>query len=153
MNGDTHRISRGMRTLLLCAAAATLSACVTVPVVEPYAGAQVDPNSPAAAAIQAQADQRGAWPTFAGIPEIPTDLRTDEGWRTTVGEVEGDRLALLNATAPSTWTLTDTAGFAARMQDLIDFDPGDVPSAGQAAATEAWAAQMRARATPPPRPR
>ena len=153
MNGDTHSFWRGMRTLLLCTAAATLSACVTVPAVEPYAGAEVDPNSPAAAAIQAQAARQSAFPTFEGIPQIPTDLRTDEGWRTTVGEVEGDRLALLNATAPSTWTLTDTAGFAARMRDLVDFDPGDVPPAGQAAATEAWAAQMRARATPPPRPR
>ena len=38
MNGDTHSFWRGMRTLLLCTAAATLSACVTVPVVEPYAG-------------------------------------------------------------------------------------------------------------------
>ena len=45
------------------------------------------------------------------------------------------------------------SAFAARMQDLIDFDPGDVPSAAQAAETEAWAARMRARATPPPRPR
>lgn len=153
MNGDTHSIWRGMRMLLLCGAAASLGACVSVPAVEPYAGAEVDPNSPAAAAIQAQAAERGAWPTFEGIPEVPTDLRGDEAWRMTVGEVEGDRLALLNATAPSTWSLTDTAGFAARMRDLIDFDPGDVPSAGQAAATEAWAAQMRARATPPPRPR
>ena len=153
MNGDMHTISWGRRTLLLCAAAVSLSACVSVPVVEPYADAKVDPNSPAAAAIQAQAARQSAFPTFEGIPQIPTDLRTDEGWRMAVGEVEGDRLALLDATAPSTWSLTGTEAFAARMQDLIDFDPDDVPSAAQAAETEAWAARMRARATPPPRPR
>ena len=153
MNGDRSRFRRTGKTLLLCAAAASLCACVTVPAVEPYADAEVDPNSTAAAAIQAQAAQPGAFPTFAGIPEMPNDLRTEEGWRMAVTEVEGDGVALLNATAPSTWSLNDTEGFAARMQALIDFDPGDVPSAGQAAETEAWAARMRARATPPPRPR
>ncbi|HEX6865798.1 MAG TPA: hypothetical protein VF122_01060 [Caulobacteraceae bacterium] len=126
---------------------------MTVPAVEPYADAPVDPNSSAAAAIQAQASQPATFPTFEGIPETPTDLRTAEGWRMAVSEVEGDGVGLLNATAPSTWSLNDTEGFAARMQSLIDFDPADVPSAGQAAETEAWAARMRARATPPPRPR
>lgn len=153
MNGDRSRFRRTGRTLLLCAAAMSLAACVTVPVVEPYADAQVDPNSSAAAAIQAQAAQSAAFPTFESIPEMPTDLRTDEGWRMAVREVEGDGVALLNATAPSTWSLNDTEGFAARMHALIDFDPADIPSAGQAAETEAWAARMRARATPPPRPR
>lgn len=153
MNGDRSRFWRTGRTLLLCAASASLAACVTVPAVEPYADAAVDPNSPAAGAIQAQAAAPGAFPTFEGIPETPTDVRGDDGWRMAVGEVEGDRMALLDATAPSTWSLTDSEGFAARMQAIIGFDPGDVPSAAQAAETEAWAARMRARATPPPRPR
>lgn len=154
MNGVAREILVKRGRLLLCAAAGlTLSACVSVPYVEPYAEAPVDPSSPAAAAIQAQAVQPGAWPTFEGIPEMPTDLRTDEGWRLAVNTIEGDREALLQATAPSAWSLHDTDAFAARMQALVDFDPSDVPSAGQAAETEAWAAAMRARATPPPRPR
>jgi hypothetical protein len=152
MNGDRSIFRRTGATLLLSAAAVSLCACVSVPVVEPYAGAAVDPNSPAAAAIQAQADQPG-WPTFEGIPQAPTDVRGNEGWRLAVSATEGDRDELLRATAPSTWSLNDTEGFAARMQSLIDFDPSDVPTAADAAATEAWAAAMRARATPPPRPR
>lgn len=153
MNGDRPMFRRTGRALLLCAAAVSVAACVTVPAVEPYADAPVDPNSPAAAAIQAQAARDAGFPSFESIPEVPTDLRTDEGWRLAVTEVEDDRVALLNATAPSTWSLSGTEAFAERMRDLIDFDASDVPPAGQAAETEAWAAAMRARATPPPRPR
>lgn len=153
MNGDRSRFWRTGRALLLCAAGASLAACVTVPAVEPYADAAVDPNSPAAAAIQAQASAPSAFPTFEDIPQTPLDVRDAAGWSKAVGEVEGDRVALLNDTAPSTWSLSDSEGFAARMQALIDFDPADIPSAAQAAETEAWAARMRARATPPPRPR
>lgn len=153
MNGDRSRFRRTGKTLLLCAAAMSLCACVTVPAVEPYADAEVDPNSPAAAAIQAQASQAATFPTFEGIPQTPNDLRTEEGWRMAVAEVESDGVGLLQATAPVTWTLSDSEGFAARMRALIDFDPSDIPSANQAAETAAWAARMRARATPPPRPR
>lgn len=153
MNRDRSRFWRTGKTLLLCAASASLAGCMTIPAIEPYGDAAVDPNSPAAAAIQAQASQPAPWPTFEGIPQTPTDVRSDAAWRSAVEDVEGDRVALLQDTAPSTWTLSDTEGFAARMQNLIDFDAGDIPSASQAAETEAWAARMRARATPPPRPR
>lgn len=155
MNGVTHEIWRRRTRLLLCAAAGSLlCACVTLPdVVEPYAGAPADPGSPAAAAIAAQAASRTEYPTFADIPQLPTDLRSTEGWRTVVAGTEEDREALLADTAPSTFSLNDTEAFAARSQAIVAYDPADVPTAADAAATEAWARAMRERATPPPRSR
>jgi len=155
MNGDTHRICRGKGRLLLCAASASLlCACVSLPdVVEPYAAAPVDLNSPAAAAIQSKARTQTEFPSFADIPQVPADLRTDEGWRQVVRGTEADREQLLAQTAPSTFSLNDTDAFTERARAAIGYDPSDVPTATEAAESEAWARAMRARATPPPRPR
>lgn len=154
MNADKLIIRNGKGRLLLCAASAlALGACVSVPVVEPYAGVAVDPNSPAAAEVAAAAAQPGPWPTFEGIPQMPSNLRTDEGWRMAVTATEEDRAELLRATGPSTFSLSGTEAFAASQRARIDIDPGDIPTAADAAATEAWARRMRERATPPPRPR
>lgn len=154
MNGDTHRILPGKGRLLLCAASAlALGACTGFSPVEPYSGARVDPNSTAAAQIEAGAAQSTAWPTFEGIPQTPTDVRSPEGWRLAVTATEGDRLELLRATAPGTFSLDGTEAFAASQRARIDIDASDIPTAADAAETEAWARAMRARATPPPRPR
>jgi hypothetical protein len=154
MNGDTHRICWDTGRLLLCAASAlTLGACVSVPVVEPYAGAQVDPGSAAAAQVQAAAAKRRAYPTFEGIPEMPTDIRPPEAFRVAVAATEDDRSQLLRETAPGTFSLSGTEAFAADQRARVDIGISDIPTAADAAATEAWARAMRARATPPPRPR
>jgi len=155
MNGDRHRTWREKGRLLLCVAAGSmLCACMSLPdVVEPYAGAPVDPNSPAAAQVQAAAAAATEYPTFAAIPQVPVDLRSNDAWRLLLRGTEHDRETLLAETAPSTFSLNDTAAFAQQTRALIDYDPADVPTAADAAATEAWARAMRARATPPPRPR
>jgi hypothetical protein len=154
MNGDTHRICWDAGRLLLCAASAlTLGGCVSVPVVEPYAGAEVDPSSTAAARIQAAAAERRDYPTFEGIPQMPTDIRPPEAFRRSVSATEDDRAELLRATAPETFILSGTEAFAASQRARLDIDASDIPTAADAAATEAWARAMRARATPPPRPR
>lgn len=153
MNGDAREIlAIKARLLLSTAAALSLCACVSVPVVEPYADSAVDPNSPAAAAIQAQAAETGVYPTFADIPQTPADIRSNEGWRLAVAGTEGERDELLRAVAPSTFTLGDSEGFAADVRAMIADAPA-APTAADAAETEAWAARMRERATPPPRPR
>jgi hypothetical protein len=154
MNGDTHRICWGTGRLLLCAASAlTLGACVSVPVVEPYAGAEVNPDSAAAAQIQAAAAERRDYPTFEGIPQMPADIRPPEAFRVAVAATEEDRATLLRDTAPETFSLSGTEAFAAGQRARIDIDVTDIPTAADTAATEAWARAMRARATPPPRPR
>ena len=70
-----------------------------------------------------------------------------------VAGTEADRDELLRDVAPTTFSLRETEGFAERMRALLGFDPSDIPTAGAAAETEAWASRMRERATPPPRPR
>lgn len=140
------------RLLLSAAGALALAGCISVPN-EPYANASVDPDSTAAAQVAAQAAANAPYPTFAGIPEAPGDIRSVESWNTAVQGTEAERVQLLAETAPSTFSLTDTAGFAAAMRGVIAYNPADVPPADQAARSAAWAKQMRDRATPPPRPR
>jgi len=93
------------------------------------------------------------FPTFGSIPQAPGDVRSVEGWNIAVNGTEAERAQLLAETAPSTFSLTDTQGFIAAERATLAYDPADVPSAGQAAESAAWARRMRERATPPPRPR
>jgi len=64
-------------------------------------------------------------------------------------ELAGARLE--QETAANTWTLNDTSRFVARARSEAgpDFDA----AASSAAATEAFARELRERATPPPPPR
>lgn len=153
MNRETLGIWRTSGRLLVSAAGAlALAGCLGVPS-EPYASAPVDPNSTASAQIAAQAAQNAPFPTFEKIPEAPGDVRSVEGWNIAVQGSEAERAQLLAETAPSTFILSDTAGFISAEQAAIAYDPADVPPPGQAAQSAAWAKQMRDRATPPPRPR
>jgi len=154
MNGDTHnsRMKSG-RLLLAAAAGFVVSGCMSLPAVEPYGEAPIDARSPAAAAVAEQAAAANLWPTFAGIPQNPDDVRAPAEWGAAVTATEADRQQLLAQTAPSTFSLSGTEAFAQNVRARVGFDPADVPTAADTAEAEAWAAAMRARATPPPRPR
>jgi hypothetical protein len=153
MNVETLRIRRTSGRLLFSAAGLlVLSACVGIPN-EPYANAAVDGNSSAARQVSAAAAQDAPYPTFADIPQAPGDVRSVEGWNIAVNGTQAERAQLLAETALSTFSLSDTQGFVAAQRAAIAYDPADVPSAGQAAESAAWARKMRERATPPPRPR
>ncbi|HEX6859822.1 MAG TPA: hypothetical protein VF138_06450 [Caulobacteraceae bacterium] len=152
MNRERPIFRRLTPALLLCAAI-PLAGCMTSSMLEPYAQEEVDPNSPAAAAIAEQAARQADYPTFADIPQIPLDLRSNEQWAAAVAGTEADRAQLLAAVAPSTWSLSGTQAFAQRTRAALGFDPADIPTADTSAASAAWARQMRARATPPPRRR
>ncbi|MGE5566342.1 MAG: hypothetical protein ACM3YN_09350 [Parcubacteria group bacterium] len=153
MNRATHQFWRTSGRLLFSAAGLmALAACVSVPN-EPYANAAVDQNSSAAAQVAAQASQNAPFPTFASIPQAPGDVRSVEGWNIAVTASEAERQQLLAEVAPSTFSLANTEGFIAAQRAAIDYNPADVPPADQAARSAAWAKAMRARATPPPRPR
>jgi hypothetical protein len=153
MNGETLRIWRAPTRLLFSAAGLfVLSACVSIPN-EPYANAPVDGNSSAAGQVAAAAARNAPYPTFADIPQAPGDVRSVEGWNIAVNGTEAERAQLLAETAPSTFSLSNTEGFIAAERAAIAYDPADVPGAGQAAESAAWAKSMRERATPPPRPR
>ena len=91
------------------------------------------------------------YPTFADIPAAPTDLRPVKAWGQAARATELDRLNLETATADNTWTLSGTEAFAAR----AIADAGAVPASltSTSAATEAYARELRRRATPPPPPK
>ncbi len=153
MEGDTHIFWRAGRLALLAGAAMTLGACVAIDAVEPGANAAIDPASPAAAAVAAAAANPGPWPTFAGIPEMPADVRTASQWGEAVADQEADRLLTQRNVAPDTWSLTDTEGFAADLRAKVAEIDVHAPTDAEIAESEAYARALRARATPPPLPR
>ncbi len=89
----------------------------------------------------------GAYPTFCSIPKPPTDVKPPGAVHT---EVIATRLAgrdLVRATDPSTFTLEDTAGFAARATtEAAPPPPVTTPSEAD---TGAFAKAARAAAKPP----
>ncbi|MES2035635.1 MAG: hypothetical protein V4466_15820 [Pseudomonadota bacterium] len=131
----------------------SLSACASVAAFEPGANAQIDPTSPAAAAVAEAARTPGPWPTFADIPEVPADLRDAAAWRAAVADQEAEGAATQRAGAEDTWSLTATEAFTARAQADIDSVKVHAPTDAEVAESEAYARALRARATPPPSPR
>ena len=57
--------------LAILAGSALLGGCVG----NPFVDAKIDPNSPVAADVARVTRQDGKFPTFAGIPKTPTDIR------------------------------------------------------------------------------
>lgn len=151
MNGE----ARTFRVVLLAAAASlALCACASLPTVdETLAPPPVDQKSPAAAAVSDILSAPGNYPTFADIPEVPTDLKSAEDYKADVAGQQATAAALLAATAPSTWTLSETDAFAA--QAMADAKVGEVsaPTDAEMASSEAYARALRAKASPPPRPK
>lgn len=139
--------------MLLAGAAMTVTGCAAVAELEPGATAPVDAQSPAAQAVVEAAKTPGPWPTFAGIPEIPQDVRDSAGWQAAVDAQRAEGEATLAATASDTWSLTATEAFARRAQQDIDAIAVHAPTAAEIAESEAYARALRQRATPPSSPR
>lgn len=124
------------------AGCALLSGCMA----NPFKDAQVDPRSPIAAEVAKTVRPNAPYPTFANFPKAPTGLRPTRQYGVEASRVEADAAKLVLATADDTWTLKDTDAFAAKaLADagpvLPPVEPGD---------TEAFARDLKARATPPP---
>jgi hypothetical protein len=95
----------------------------------------------------------GPWPTFAGIPQLPADLRSPEAWRDAVAEQEADGLFTRRNAAPDTWILSESEAFAADLRARVASVDVHAPTDAEMAESEAYARALRARATPPPLPR
>ena len=91
------------------------------------------------------------YPTFADIPPVPTDQRPIGQWGKEADKLETASADLERKTAPNTWTLDGTERFQARAQ--AEAGPDNTGATSSTAATEAFARQLRERATPPPSPR
>lgn len=126
-------------------ASALLAGCVS----NPFSTAKVDPASPVAAEVTRLTRESREFPTFADIPKKPADVRPLRQFGRAADEVAAAGAALEQATAPSTWTLSGTDSFAAKART----DAGPEAAATDPRATEAFAEDLRRRATPPPPPK
>lgn len=137
------RLGAGVCTTALLAGCSTYNPFVTAP---------VDPNSPVSAEVAARARTNTDYPSFSEIPAMPKDIRPLAAWGRAAREVAAAGEALERETAPNTWTLNaaDTERFAARARD--EAGP-EADARSTSAASEAFAREIRERATPPPPPR
>ncbi|MFI4973974.1 MAG: hypothetical protein ACHP84_05495 [Caulobacterales bacterium] len=113
------------------------------------------PATPAAALapdiVAAAHRPAAAYPTFSDIPPAPEDIRSVGAWKRAVTAIKNDGYQLHAQAASEPWTLADTEGWAGKMQEIAKAPPPlTTPSDGE---SEAYAAALRARATPPPRSR
>ena len=150
MNGETGKIVRSgvvLRGAALMGLLTGLAACAS-----PFSPPPADPSSPVAAAANAAAksSKHAGKPTFAEIPAIPTDVRTPVQFKKAVGEEKLAADKLKRDTAPSTWTLSDTEGYAANARGFAKVPAPAAPTDADRAAPEAFAKAARDRATAPP---
>lgn len=120
-----------------------------------YGGCASAPQAPApgteaaAAGVEALAGARRSYPSFADIPELPVDERPLAAWGKAAGEVLADGAALERDGAESNWTLKGTESFAAGAQAASG---PPAPTVSATASADAFAREVRKRATPPPPP-
>jgi hypothetical protein len=135
----------GARLAGSAAVCALLSGCLG----NPFADAQVDPRSPIAKEVATTVKPDAPYPTFAGIPARPKDVRPVRQYGVAAKQVDKAADELAQQTSDDKFTLQNTETFAAEAQAAAGPD-AQPTQAEQAAATEAFAASQRKRATPPP---
>jgi hypothetical protein len=156
MNDETGKIVRlGVlfRGVALTGLLTGLAACASsLSSVSPFSPPPADPSSPVAAQADAaaKASKSAKTPRFVDIPPIPTDVRAPVEFKKAVGAEKAAGDKLLRDTAPSTWTLSDTEGYAFKARKVGKAPPADIPTEADRAATEAFAKVARDRATAPP---
>ncbi len=131
-----------LRPVIVGGACLLVTGCIG----NPFQDTPVDPASPVAADVARMTREAGPYPTFAGIPKTPKDIRPLAQYGRDARAILAEGAALERATAPGTWTLQGTDQFAekARRDAGPQIEP---PKPGDA---EAFARELRERATPPP---
>lgn len=137
--------ARGMLGCLTVALLATGCAA------NPFAEAKVDPNSAVAEDVARMAHESRDFPTFSEIPPAPAAQRPIASWGRAADQLEIAGAKVDQATAPNTWTLTGTERFVARARSQAG--PDINADTSTTASSEAFAKELRERATPPPSPR
>jgi hypothetical protein len=122
-----------------------LGGCIS----NPFVDAQVDPRSPIAKEVAASVKPDAPYPSFAAIPPRPKDVRPVRQFGVAAAQVDTAAAQLAAETSDDKFSLQNTDTFAAEAQKAAG--PEASPSQSQQAAeTEAFAAALRKRATPPP---
>lgn len=135
--------AKSLELVLVAGAAATLGGCA----IGPLANGPIDPASPVAAEVAAIANADRPYPRFSDIPKRPADEREAPAWAAATADVRATGEELVRQTAPETWTLDNTAAFAARAHEAVRDEPAFERAGGD---TETFAREQRERATPPP---
>lgn len=134
--------------LLACASACVLtSGCAGA-----LSDTRIDPQSPIAADAARMAHANQTFPKFSQIPPVPKDVRPVAEFGLAAAETTKTRDEIIRATEPNTWTLPGgeaTTAFAGQARTAAG--PEIAPS--DPAVTEAFARELRRRATPPPPPK
>ena len=133
----------GLAALLgLWAGSAAAGAALAAPAPPPNA-------SPVTLGAMAEAERGAAYPTFAGIPPVPKDVRSFQAWRGAILAIEKTGRDMDRMAAVEPWTLSDTEGWAAaRRAEAI---PPPPLTRAQDPGLDAVVAAMRERAKQPPR--
>ncbi|HEY1448603.1 MAG TPA: hypothetical protein VGF33_08700 [Caulobacteraceae bacterium] len=92
-----------------------------------------------------------AFPDFCDIPAKPKGIPTAQAFRAKVVRTRVAGAVTVQQSAPDTFTLSDTVGFAERAK--AEGAPPPPMSPSSEADTEAFVRQSKAKATPPHRPR
>jgi hypothetical protein len=138
-----RQVRPAVALLMGAGACAALSGCAN-----PFAEAKIDPQSAVAPEVAKIVHANRTYPTFASIPAIPKDVRRPQQYGNQAQVIEQARGDLEAKTAPETWSLGGTEGFAARAQSEAGPDAAPKPGGD----TAAFANTQRKRATPPPPP-
>jgi hypothetical protein len=143
LHGLFPTLTRAARLAVAASACALTAGCIG----DPFGEAKVDPASPVAADVARMTNARTDFPSFRDIPAKAADVRPLALYGRQANDLEADGARIERETAPGTWTLDNTTGFAEGARR--DVGP-DLPPPTPADA-EAFARELRERATPPPR--
>jgi hypothetical protein len=137
----------GCRVKYWGVAAGWVLACAGAAAAQPAISPPSAPQpSPVTTAAIAGAEARAPYPSFASIPAFPKDVRSVAAWKASVISIKAEGADLVRLIAAEPWTLNNTEAWAAD-ERAIATPPPPVAVGGD---TEAFVAAMRERATPPP---
>ena len=137
--------------LIVLIGASSLAGCNTLAKNNYFLPGDIDQSSAAAAQVRAAQQAPGPYPTFAQIPNLPTDVRPIGAWRAAVTGALAEKHQVDADNAAYPYSLSDTQGFADAQHARIP--PAEAaPSTDATSAADAYAASVRARATKPPPP-
>jgi hypothetical protein len=115
------------------------------------ARSKIPPNSPLASAIMQAKTQPLPAPSFRDIPMNPPDMRPAAAWEQSATALQSANRELV-AVAATPVELPDPEAWGKRTAAAVGLDSITPPAANNAAELEAYARELRERATPPPPP-
>jgi hypothetical protein len=113
---------------------------------------RIDPASPVAGDVAKLSRANRAFPKFSQIPPVPKDVRSPRAFGVAAAATTKVRDEIIRKTEPGAWTLQggeSTNAFAGEARTAA----GPELHATDPAVTEAFARELRKRATPPPPPK